>query len=62
MLRACAPQQVGRRSPSSHLQQFEAEDVVQEGYVALTPINVDWTHERQLRALGESGFLEGLKP
>lgn len=35
---------------------------VQEGYVALTPVSVDWTHERSYRALGEGRFLEGLKP
>jgi 5'-nucleotidase len=35
---------------------------IEEGYVALTPISIDWTHEQRLRGLQESRFLEGLSP
>jgi 5'-nucleotidase len=35
---------------------------IHNGYVALTPISVDWTHDRSLRELGASRFLEGLRP
>ncbi len=33
---------------------------INQGYVALTPLEVDWTHEKSLGALG--GMLEGLAP
>ena len=33
---------------------------VKEGFIALTPLQVDWTHEKALRELG--GFTKGLAP
>ncbi|MBI3726063.1 5'/3'-nucleotidase SurE [bacterium] len=35
---------------------------VKEGYVALTPLTVDWTHERTMALLRESGLADGLAP
>jgi 5'-nucleotidase len=35
---------------------------IQEGYVAVTPLDVDWSHERSLGALRETKFLDGLRP
>ncbi|MEZ0230233.1 MAG: 5'/3'-nucleotidase SurE [Planctomycetota bacterium] len=40
-----------------------AEDdlsAIKDGYVALTPLQIDWTHEKSVREMG--GFLKGLAP